>query len=881
MLVVLSYCPKDLDQAERLADWILELGGAKGHKLLLLRDTTLENDRVAATLAKSFDAVEVQPFVDLWNAWPFSPNACFAQAARHIEATYPQPFLWIEPDVCPMQPGWIDSLWQEYQRAKKPFLGDYVDVADVPPHCSGIAIYPGRMTQYAGSALIAGDVAAWDVCCAHQVVPQMHRSAQISHAWKFPGFDNWEHVERELLAFKPKCVLRHADKSGSLIRLLRERMNLPVPVLAEANRKAGSEARESTTQTEVKSTDSRGGQSLSGPVRDRTPQNMAAAGPGTSFDILIKTYPADSERLGYCLRSIVKFATGFRKLVIVVPSGVGLPLPLWESVRDKGIELAVCPTVEAGDGYLFQQAIKASGHEWTGADYILHVDSDCLFNQPVTPQTFMRDGKPIWYMTPYAQTDTPWQPITEKFLGEPVDYEFMRRLPILVPRSLHLAISAFAMANHGTRLTDYILSQPNRAFSEFNALGALAYSRARADFHWIDTTREEIPPAVVLQSWSHSELTEEVKAEFEAILKGGAPCAANAKPDTNPGARQSEMQQSSAAPKSDPDSAANLILTGENNDTTRSNRNHIRSSRGDILHDGSDNPVLGGVNPRIKQTPAGHWVLVEDTAISRWIEQHGSLQHDFHTLPKVLEEIQPGDVVVDAGACVGDTCGPFLERVGQKGHVIAFEPHPDAYECLKLNCPTASVFQVALSDNQDGAGMMFDPNAGASYLKDVGETFVRTMTLDSMELDRLSFLKIDVEGMELSVLRGAEQTIARFHPKLLIEVNQGALERQGTNVAELSRWLCERGYDWKIVQGASFVGSPQYDILCTYVGAPATPEKLPAETPLDFAPMIPWQDKEATVLRAHVIAAELKLFCTSPRYTARVRDILRQEKVIK
>ncbi len=145
---------------------------------------------------------------------------------------------------------------------------------------------------------------------------------------------------------------------------------------------------------------------------------------------------------------------------------------------------------ENGDGYMWQQQVKANAHELTDARYICHFDSDCFITRPITPATFFENGKPIWLLSPYAKLDAPWQASTEKFMGEPVEFEFMRRHPSFVPRSIHVAAAAFCLVKHGVTLKDYIMSQPTREFSEFNALGALAYSRARSDFTWIDTHQE-------------------------------------------------------------------------------------------------------------------------------------------------------------------------------------------------------------------------------------------------------------------------------------------------------------------------------------------------------------------------------------------------------
>lgn len=132
------------------------------------------------------------------------------------------PWLFLEPDCCPLRAGWLDAIAAEYKAAGKPFTGARVEVADVPLHMSGNAVYPVDMFAHAGLALIANDI-AWDVAAASQIVPQAHFTKLIEHAWKHPTFESWEQVEREV---SKEAVVYHASKDGSLIRLLRERTNL-------------------------------------------------------------------------------------------------------------------------------------------------------------------------------------------------------------------------------------------------------------------------------------------------------------------------------------------------------------------------------------------------------------------------------------------------------------------------------------------------------------------------------------------------------------------------------------------------------------------------------------------------------------------------------
>lgn len=221
----------------------------------------------------------------------------------------------------------------------------------------------------------------------------------------------------------------------------------------------------------------------------------------------------------------------------------------------------------------------------------------------------------------------------------------------------------------------------------------------------------------------------------------------------------------------------------------------------------------------IRQTASGLWIIESDSHISKWVEEKGQLQHDFQTLPLILPLIKEGDVVVDAGANIGDTAIPFAERVGPAGTIYAFEPLLEAFECLRLNAqkyPQVIVDNVGLGDVHAGLTMKVTGNVGASFIEYGGIENMKSVfiPLDSLELPVCDFLKIDVEGYETHVLTGAENTIERCRPIMLIEVNEGALRRQNANPLDVFCWLYNHKYRWWPVVGADLnQGSPQYDIL--------------------------------------------------------------------
>lgn len=91
------------------------------------------------------------------------------------------------------------------------------------------------------------------------------------------------------------------------------------------------------------------------------------------------------------------------------------------------------------DDYLGQQATKLLADTFSDADYICHVDSDCIFFRPTSPQDFIVDGKPrvLMQSCELLAGHRPWQRPTEKFLGFPVFDDFMRQPPFTFPRWLY------------------------------------------------------------------------------------------------------------------------------------------------------------------------------------------------------------------------------------------------------------------------------------------------------------------------------------------------------------------------------------------------------------------------------------------------------------
>ncbi len=235
---------------------------------------------------------------------------------------------------------------------------------------------------------------------------------------------------------------------------------------------------------------------------------------------MIRSYYRDLRWLELCLQSIRRHCSGFRRTIVVVPASSRARL---DHAGLAGDVTLTCPDVP--DDYLGQQVTKLTADLLTDAGLICHVDSDCIFRRATTPRDLLVDGRPYVLLEPYDRLDphVPWKLLTERFLGGRVEHEFMRSPPYTFPRWTYRALRAHALETLGTPLEEYVLAQPHRGFSEFNALGAYAYRFHRSEFTWIDPLVDRAPEPPCRVFWSRTGPTAEQLREIAELLGSSVP----------------------------------------------------------------------------------------------------------------------------------------------------------------------------------------------------------------------------------------------------------------------------------------------------------------------------------------------------------------------
>jgi FkbM family methyltransferase len=155
----------------------------------------------------------------------------------------------------------------------------------------------------------------------------------------------------------------------------------------------------------------------------------------------------------------------------------------------------------------------------------------------------------------------------------------------------------------------------------------------------------------------------------------------------------------------------------------------------------------------------------------------------------IEQRLRPGMTFYDVGANAGFFSLLSATLVGSEGKVVSFEPHPETANQLRRqmaanHANNVEVVEAAVCDKIGTAEFGDDTIAVMASLAGAATTS-RTITVQTTTLDRVAasrtspdLLKIDVEGAEIDVLRGAEQLILQKRPVLLVEIHSPEIALQ-------------------------------------------------------------------------------------------------------
>lgn len=213
----------------------------------------------------------------------------------------------------------------------------------------------------------------------------------------------------------------------------------------------------------------------------------------------------------------------------------------------------------------------------------------------------------------------------------------------------------------------------------------------------------------------------------------------------------------------------------------------------------------------------------------------------------------PGDTVVDGGANFGYMTSVLAVRVGRRGKVYCFEPHPEIFRQLQGNvrgweaskrCGSFSLHQIALGSHEQLGTLRVPPNfaqnKGTSWLEAEGNRAqgvglpVKVLALDNVipRHETIGVVKLDVQGHELAVLKGMERILTERRVRYIV------FEEEGEYPAPTHSYLGTMGYH--------HLGIEQH-----FSGVRCIPEGRPHSDPINGSPpnYVATVDPELTITR--------------------------------
>jgi FkbM family methyltransferase len=187
----------------------------------------------------------------------------------------------------------------------------------------------------------------------------------------------------------------------------------------------------------------------------------------------------------------------------------------------------------------------------------------------------------------------------------------------------------------------------------------------------------------------------------------------------------------------------------------------------------------------------------------------------------ILDSIRAGDVVWDIGANVGHYTELFAKRAGQNGRVIAFEPSPEnamTLRSLAKTVPSVVVMEMALG-NTDGRTYLLVGTDRLGATSTIGNntankpsTEVEIRAGDSIvetnPIYEPNIVKIDVEGHEISVLKGMLRTLSSARARaVFVELHFGLLKARALSPSDAVTLLTSAGYEIRWLDASHLMGT--------------------------------------------------------------------------
>jgi hypothetical protein len=210
--------------------------------------------------------------------------------------------------------------------------------------------------------------------------------------------------------------------------------------------------------------------------------------------------------LAVALRSIERYVTGLRRVVVVVPTSSLQRMDPAPFVGRPWLRLLTCRDYD--HDYLGQQVTKLSADHFSDADVIVHLDSDQVFQRPCELHDVLFAGARlrIAYDGSGARPASDgWRRCPTEFFGVPIPYDLTTPLPLAVRSTVYRGLRQYCRRVHGVSLTMYALSTRADRFCEMALLRGFVLLGDDPTYTWVDVGSGGPLVPQVRTFWSRAE----------------------------------------------------------------------------------------------------------------------------------------------------------------------------------------------------------------------------------------------------------------------------------------------------------------------------------------------------------------------------------------
>ena len=168
--------------------------------------------------------------------------------------------------------------------------------------------------------------------------------------------------------------------------------------------------------------------------------------------------------------------------------------------------------------------------------------------------------------------------------------------------------------------------------------------------------------------------------------------------------------------------------------------------------------------------------------------------HKHRITPEFFDELMTHVTGTDVVVQAGGNCGQYVRQFSQRfDTVYTFEPDPVNFLCLTLNCGNNVIkTQACVGNERKLVNISKGNDSGAIHVEGAGN--IPTVIIDDMDLPACDLIQLDIEGYEYFALLGAQRTIEKYHPLLMLEWCEPWAKRYGVSFEQFKKLLGDLGY---------------------------------------------------------------------------------------